>query len=316
MHAGRIAHPDNKGGLESVAPSAIAAPGEIVTPKGQQAYAVPRALTTEEIPALVAEFAHAARQAVAAGLDGVEVHAANGYLPHQFLAPSSNERTDAYGGSPENRARLTVEITKAVAEAIGADRVGIRISPSHNIQGVLEKDEAETAATYESLVEGIAPLGLAYLSILGDPESDLVRDLRKRFDGPVILNTGFGKVTEPGRRRGHPRARPRRPRGRRARVPREPRPRPPLARGCRASTSRTPTPSTVAAPRATRTTPPSPEDPRTGVTTRAPHPLEWSLPHAPKRPLDVGLREVRWGRVGPDPPAPTGAGRRGGAGPT
>src|SRR6478736_7087755 len=122
MHAGRIAHPDNKGGLESVAPSAIAAPGEIVTPKGQQPYAVPRALETDEIPALVAEFVHAARQAVAAGLDGVEVHAANGYLPHQFLAPSSNERTDSYGGSPENRARLVVEITKAVAEAIGGGR--------------------------------------------------------------------------------------------------------------------------------------------------------------------------------------------------
>ena len=196
MHVGRIAHPDNKGGLESVAPSAIAAPGEIVTAEGQLAYAVPRALETDEIPGLVAEFVHASRQAIAAGLDGVEIHAANGYLPHQFLAPSSNERTDAYGGSPENRARLTVEITRAVAEAIGADRVGIRISPSHNIQGVLEEDEADAAATYESVVEGIAPLGLAYLSILGDPESDIVRDLRKRFGGPVILNTGFGKVTE------------------------------------------------------------------------------------------------------------------------
>ncbi len=133
-----------------------------MTANGQQPYVVPRALETEEIPGLVAEFVHAARQAVAAGLDGVEVHAANGYLPHQFLAPSSNQRTDAYGGSPENRARLTIEITKAVAEAIGADRVGIRVSPAHNIQGVLEQDEADTAATYEALVEGIAPLGLAY----------------------------------------------------------------------------------------------------------------------------------------------------------
>ena len=195
MHAGRIAHPDNKDGLESVAPSAIPAPGTIVTATGEQDYVTPRALETDEIPALVAEFVHAARQAVAAGLDGVEVHAANGYLPHQFLAPSSNERTDSYGGSPDNRARLTVEITTAVAEAIGADRVGIRISPAHNIQGVLEQDEAETAATYEALVEGIAPLGLAYLSILGDPEADLVRDLRKRFGGPVILNSGFASMT-------------------------------------------------------------------------------------------------------------------------
>ena len=196
MHAGRIAHPDNKNGLETVAPSAIAAPGQIVTPSGQQAFVTPRALETDEIPSLVAEFVHSARQAVAAGLDGVEIHAANGYLPHQFLAPSSNQRSDAYGGTPENRARLTVEITTAVAEAIGADRVGIRISPSHNIQGVLEQDEADTAATYEALVQGIAPLGLAYLSILGDPESDLVRHLRKRFEGPVILNTGFGSVTQ------------------------------------------------------------------------------------------------------------------------
>ncbi len=195
MHAGRIAHPDNKDGLETVAPSAIAAPGQIVTATGQQDYPTPRALETDEIPGLVQEFVHAARQAVAAGLDGVEVHAANGYLPHQFLAPTSNQRTDEYGGSPENRARLTVEITRAVAEAIGAERVGIRISPAHNIQGVLEQDEADVAATYEAVVEGIAPLGLAYLSILGDPGSDLVRNLRKRFDGPVILNTGFSSVT-------------------------------------------------------------------------------------------------------------------------
>ncbi|OFE16356.1 alkene reductase [Humibacillus sp. DSM 29435] len=196
MHAGRIAHPDNKNGLETVAPSAIAAPGEIVTATGQQAYPTPRALETDEIPALVEEFVYAARRAVEAGLDGVEVHAANGYLPHQFLAPSSNERSDGYGGSPENRARLTIEITQAVAAEIGADRVGIRISPSHNIQGVLETDDAETAATYEALVDGIAPLGLAYLSILGDPESELVTDLRRRFDGPVVLNTGFSSVTQ------------------------------------------------------------------------------------------------------------------------
>ncbi|MEO6999661.1 MAG: alkene reductase [Terracoccus sp.] len=196
MHAGRIAHPDNKNGLETVAPSAIAAPGEIVTATGQQPYPVPRALDTDEIPGLVEEFVNAARRAIEAGLDGVEVHAANGYLPHQFLAPSSNERSDGYGGSAENRARLTVEITQAVAEAIGADRVGIRISPSHNIQGVLETDDAETAVTYEALVDGIAPLGLAYLSILGDPESDLVSDLRRRFDGPVVLNTGFSAVTQ------------------------------------------------------------------------------------------------------------------------
>jgi N-ethylmaleimide reductase len=195
MHVGRIAHPDNKAGLESVAPSAIAAPGKMVTADGQVDQPAPRALETDEIPGIVAEFVHAARQAVAAGADGVEVHSANGYLLHQFLAPSSNTRTDGYGGSPENRARLAVEVTRAVADAIGAERVGIRISPAHNIQGVLEEDVDDTAATYDALVSGIADLGLAYLSILAAPESDLLRDLRKRFDGPVIINTGFGDVT-------------------------------------------------------------------------------------------------------------------------
>ncbi|NYG54107.1 alkene reductase [Nocardioides perillae] len=195
MHVGRIAHPDNKGGLETVAPSPIPAPGEIVTATGSQPHAEPRALGTDELPGIVEEFVTAARNAVEAGLDGVEVHAANGYLLHQFLGQSSNTRTDPYGGSPENRARLVVEVTRAVAEAIGADRVGIRISPAHGIQGVLEDDEAETRATYEALVEGIADLGLAYLSVLADPRADLVRDLRKRFGGPVVLNSGFVEVT-------------------------------------------------------------------------------------------------------------------------
>ncbi len=196
MHVGRIAHPDNKNGLETVAPSAIAAPGSIVTATGEQPYVTPRALETDEVAGVVAEYVDAARKAIAAGIDGIEVHAANGYLIHQFLAPSSNTRTDGYGGSPENRARFGIEVTTAVAEAIGADRVGIRISPSHNIQGVLEEDEADVAATYEALIEGIAPLGLAYLSILADPTKDLVRDLRKRFGGPVVLNNGFGSVTD------------------------------------------------------------------------------------------------------------------------
>ncbi|NMM17056.1 MAG: alkene reductase [Cellulomonas sp.] len=195
MHVGRIAHPDNKGGLESVAPSAIAAPGTIVTATGVHPMVTPRALETSELPGIVAEFVDAATKAVEAGLDGVEIHAANGYLLHQFLAPSTNQRVDAYGGTPANRARLVIEVVRAVADAIGAERVGMRISPSHNIQGVLEEDAAETRAVYESLVDAIAPLGMAYLSILADPASDLVRDLRQRFGGPVIVNSGFGGVT-------------------------------------------------------------------------------------------------------------------------
>jgi N-ethylmaleimide reductase len=195
MHAGRVAHPDNKGGLESVAPSAIPAPGEMITAEGSFPHPEPRALGTDEIPGIVEEFVHAAKQAVAAGVDGVEVHSANGYLLHQFLSPVSNTRTDSYGGSPEARARLTVEVTRAVAEAIGADRVGIRISPAHNIQGVLEEDAADTRATYESLIDGLKDLGLAYLSVLADPRGELTQDLRRRFGGPVILNSGFSVPT-------------------------------------------------------------------------------------------------------------------------
>ena len=195
MHAGRIAHPDNKPVQEIVAPSAIAAPGTMITPTGPQPFPTPRALETDEIAGVVEDFVHAARQAVAAGLDGVEIHAANGYLVHQFLAPSSNERTDAYGGSPANRARFAIEVVTAVAQAIGPERVGIRISPAHNIQGVIEADPQDVTDTYRALVDAIAPLGLAYLSYLADPRAELTRDLRARFGGPVIGNSGFGDVT-------------------------------------------------------------------------------------------------------------------------
>jgi 2,4-dienoyl-CoA reductase-like NADH-dependent reductase (Old Yellow Enzyme family) len=126
------------------------------------------------------------------------VHGANGYLIHQFLAPGSNERTDEYGGSPDNRARFAIEVVKAVADAIGADRVGLRLSPAHNIQGATEEDPDDVEATYAAVVEGIAPLGLAYLSLLAsplEPREELVRDLRERFGGVVLLNDGFGVVT-------------------------------------------------------------------------------------------------------------------------
>ncbi|MEP7736305.1 alkene reductase [Nocardioides sp. 31GB23] len=195
MHAGRIAHPDNTGGEDVVAPSALAAPGEMFTPTGPQPHPTPRALATDEIPGVVAGIAQAARNAVEAGLDGVEVHAANGYLIHQFLAPGSNTRTDEYGGSPVDRARFAVEVTRAVAEAVGPERVGIRISPAHNIQGATEEDADDVRATYTHLVEQLAPLGLAYLSVLADPRLPLVQDLRAAFGGVVIANDGFGEVT-------------------------------------------------------------------------------------------------------------------------
>ncbi|MDQ3156134.1 MAG: alkene reductase [Actinomycetota bacterium] len=196
MHVGRIAHPDNKNGLESVAPSAIQLDQQTVTADGKQDSVVPRALETDEIAGVIEEFVHAAKSAIEAGLDGVELHSANGYLLHQFLAPSSNERADEYGGSPQNRARFSIEVTKAVVDAIGADRVGIRISPAHNVQGALETDPDDVATTYATLVDAIVPLGLAYLSILADPQTDLFQDLRRRFGGPVIANTGFSHVTD------------------------------------------------------------------------------------------------------------------------
>ncbi|MAS55466.1 alkene reductase [Nocardioides sp.] len=195
MHAGRISHPDNTGGQEIVAPSAIAAPNEMITAAGPQPHPVPRALETAEVPEAVQEYVTAARNAIEAGLDGVEIHAANGYLIHQFLAPGSNQRTDEYGGSPANRARFAVEVTRAVVDAIGADKVGMRISPAHNIQGATEEDPADVEATYTGLVREVAPLGLAYLSILADPHLDLVQSLRQEFGGVVIVNDGFGSVT-------------------------------------------------------------------------------------------------------------------------
>jgi N-ethylmaleimide reductase len=199
MHAGRIAHSDNKAGVETISASAVTAPGEMVTAEGPKPHDEPRALETEELPAVVADYVSAARNAVDAGLDGVEVHAANGYLLHQFLDPTINLREDAYGGSPANRARFVIEVVQAVAEAIGAEKVGLRISPGHQFNGVAEELGEDLTATYTALVDGIAPLGLAYLSLLSfsdDPQlAALNADLRSRFGGSILFNTGFGDVT-------------------------------------------------------------------------------------------------------------------------
>jgi N-ethylmaleimide reductase len=196
MHAGRVTHEATNGGHEVVAPSAIAIDGETRTYEGKKAYPVPHALTAAELPGVREEFVQTARNAIAAGFDGVELHSANGYLLHEFLTPAANQRDDNYGGSPENRARFVVEVTQAVVDAIGADRVGIRISPEHNVQGALELDAADVRETYGVLVDALAPLKLAYLSVLHkDPASELVQDLRARFHGTFLLNTGFGVVT-------------------------------------------------------------------------------------------------------------------------
>ncbi|MFW0871830.1 alkene reductase [Rhodococcoides corynebacterioides] len=196
MHAGRVTHEATTGGHQVVGPSAIAIEGETRTYEGKKPYPVPHALTTDELASVIEEFVRGSRNAIAAGFDGVEIHSANGYLLHEFLSPASNQRDDAYGGSPENRARFVAEVVEAVADAIGAGRVGIRISPEHNIQDALETDPADVRATYRALVDRIAPLGLSYLSVLHkDPAGELVQDLRSAFGGPFLVNSGFGEIT-------------------------------------------------------------------------------------------------------------------------
>jgi N-ethylmaleimide reductase len=191
MHGGRISHPAINGGVRPVAPSAVAADQQVRTYEGKEPLPVPRALAAEELPGIVDEFVQGARRAVGAGLDGVELHGANGYLLHQFLAPSANRRTDAYGGSPENRARFVVEVVRAVADAVGAERVGLRISPEHDIQGAVEEDHDDVVATYGALLDGLADLDLAYLSVLHDElEGAFVQGLRTRFGGPFLVNRG------------------------------------------------------------------------------------------------------------------------------
>ncbi|KLU10812.1 MULTISPECIES: alkene reductase [Kocuria] len=196
MHAGRVSHPDLNGGAQPVAPSAVAIEGEIRTYRGKSALPVPHALTTEELPGVVDSFVRAARNAVEAGLDGVELHGANGYLLHEFLAPGANQRTDEYGGTPENRARFVLEVVRAVVDEIGAERVGLRISPEHNIQDAWELEHEDVVATYTALATGLADLGLAYLSVLHrEPEGELVQGLRRAFGGVFLANSGFGTPT-------------------------------------------------------------------------------------------------------------------------
>ena len=197
MHGGRTSHPDLLRGGEPEAPSALGTGGPVRGFSGKLDGVVPRALATDEIPRIIQEFVDGARRAVDAGVDAVEIHGANGYLLHEFTAASSNHREDAYGGSPENRARLTVEVVRAVAEEIGADRTALRISPEHGVQGVPEDDREDVLATYGALLDGIRDVGIAYLSVLhADIDGDLVAELRARFGGAFLLNSGFGQVTQ------------------------------------------------------------------------------------------------------------------------
>ena len=204
MHTGRIGHPLNipEGG-EIVAPSAVAAAGVMFTmQEGPQPHPVPREMTLDDIRHAQEEFVMASRNAIEAGFDGIEIHAANGYLPNQFINPASNQRQDTYGGSIENRCRFVLELTEKVAGAIGAEHTAIRLSPFVEFNDLKVYDES--AETYMYLVNKLNALDLAYLHLLdvrvmgaaGGPEGFLL-DLVHDYDGAVMFNGGMiGKLEE------------------------------------------------------------------------------------------------------------------------
>ncbi|WP_393056664.1 alkene reductase [Streptomyces sp. LN549] len=197
MHSGRIGHPVLlPDGLTPVGPSAVAATGQVFTHEGPKDFVTPRELTDAEIRETIADFVAAARAAVDAGFDGVELHGANGYLIHQFLAPNSNQRTDAWGGSVEGRIRFAVETVRAVVAEIGAARTAIRLSPGNPFNDVAEP---APEATYSALVRAIEPLGLAYLHLVEGTADDraLTESLRKQFNGTLVLNPASEDVTGP-----------------------------------------------------------------------------------------------------------------------
>ncbi|HJW27223.1 MAG TPA: alkene reductase [Rhodocyclaceae bacterium] len=196
-HVGRISHPDlQPGGALPVAPSAIRPAGQVFTGEAMKDYVTPRALEAEELSGLVATFARAAANAMEAGFDGVEVHAGNGYLLDQFLRSSTNRRTDAYGGSKENRARLLLEILQAVGREVGADRVGVRLSPVTTFNDLEDENPQET---FEYVVGELNGLRLAFLDILegtgGAPKDQWVpfdyERLRAIYTGNLIRNNGY-----------------------------------------------------------------------------------------------------------------------------
>ncbi|MFE0015751.1 alkene reductase [Mesorhizobium sp. NPDC059054] len=186
MHVGRMSHPDNTPHhRQPIAPSAIAPGLQMFTAAGMQDAPTPRAMTSDDIKKTVDEFVLAARRAVDAGADGVEIHGANGYLIHQFFAPNANHRTDAYGGSIENRARFGIEVAVAVAAEIGPQRVGFRISPSAPIGGLVEGDQA--ADLYRHVGTELDRLGLAYLHFLHTGDEVLAEDIRARWSRPLLF---------------------------------------------------------------------------------------------------------------------------------
>ena len=195
-HMGRLVH-SSVTGEQPISSSPITAPGHAHTYEGNKPYEQPRALAAEEIPPLIATYATAARNAREAGFDGVQIHAANGYLIDEFLRNGVNQRQDAYGGSPENRVRLLREITQAVADAIGADRTAVRLSLNGASQGTDDSDPASLSA---AVAQALEPIGLAFVEMREQrPDgtrgaSDVPRQspiVRRYFSGPLVLNSDY-----------------------------------------------------------------------------------------------------------------------------
>ena len=201
-HTGRASHPDfQPGGALPVSASEIAAQGEIHTPQGKKTRVTPRALRLDEIPGVIEQYAIATRNAKAAGFDGVEIHAANGYLIDQFLRDGSNQRSDAYGGSIENRARFLLEVTEAVVNEWSSDCIGVRVSPYNPFNDMRDSDPI---ATFTYVAKALNPFGLAYLHIVEAlPGSFFALDgvepatphMRQEFKNPIILNGGYDAQT-------------------------------------------------------------------------------------------------------------------------
>ncbi|WEJ61627.1 alkene reductase [Thiomicrorhabdus lithotrophica] len=192
-HGGRTCHPALNNGKTPVAPSAIAVEDEVHTPEGKLPYTVPHALTLEEIPEIIEGFKQAAINAKTAGFDGVEVHGANGYLLDQFLRDGSNQRTDSYGGSIENRARLLLEVLTSVTEVWGSERVGLRISPVNSYNSMIDSDPVELT---KCLCKKLNDFNLAYLHVMrsdffGVQQQDVISAAEENYQGNLMGNMGY-----------------------------------------------------------------------------------------------------------------------------
>lgn len=195
-HCGRISHPDYHGGELPVAPSAIRPAGQAFTYEGLKDFVTPRALEADEIPGIIGQYRHASACAREAGFDGVEIHAANGYLIDQFLRDGSNRRTDDYGGSPDNRVRLLMEITTAVCDEIGNHKVGVRISP---VNGFNDMHDSDPQTLFNHVATALSTLAPAYLhvvevSMAGEMDTKVdMTEIRSHFSGAYIANGGYDK---------------------------------------------------------------------------------------------------------------------------